>query len=133
MGLAVPIIEVDLAEAGKSFPKGSSGRADGVPRGWARLAGRHLPTRREPLRRSTRRSEAVRRGVAAAVVTNPIAKHVLYAAGFAHPGHTEYLGELARIGIGTARCAPVMMLWSEELAVVPVTIHVALAARPRAA
>ncbi len=65
-----------------------------------------------------------------AVVTNPIAKHVLYAAGFAHPGHTEYLGELAGAHWpGSNR--PVMLLWSEALAVVPVTIHVALKDVPR--
>ena len=34
-------------------------------------------------------------GRAAAVVTNPINKQVLYAAGFRHPGHTEYLAKLA--------------------------------------
>ena len=34
-------------------------------------------------------------GRAAAVVTNPINKQVLYSAGFKHPGHTEYLAELA--------------------------------------
>lgn len=64
-------------------------------------------------------------GKASAVVTNPIAKHVLYAAGFRHPGHTEYLAELARVDSGPAP-RPVMMIWSEELAVVPVTIHIPL-------
>ena len=29
------------------------------------------------------------------MVTNPIAKHVLYADGFRYPGHTEYLAALA--------------------------------------
>ncbi|MCG6204112.1 4-hydroxythreonine-4-phosphate dehydrogenase PdxA [Rhodopseudomonas sp. HC1] len=66
----------------------------------------------------------VRSGRAAAVVTNPIAKSVLYQAGFAHPGHTEFLAELAR-GDGAAP-QPVMMLWCPSLAVVPVTIHVSL-------
>jgi len=65
--------------------------------------------------------EAVRSRLAAAVVTNPIAKSVLYGAGFKHPGHTEYLAHLAAQGGVEPR--PVMMLWSEELAVVPVTIH----------
>ncbi len=73
--------------------------------------------------------EAVARGETRAVVTNPIAKHVLYEAGFRHPGHTEYLGELAGTYFG-AKARPVMMLWSPELAVVPVTIHVALAQVP---
>src|SRR3954453_14008611 len=63
-------------------------------------------------------------GRASAVVTNPIAKSVLYNAGFRHPGHTEFLAELGADG-GPAP-QPVMMLWSPTLAVVPVTIHVAL-------
>ncbi len=63
-------------------------------------------------------------GRAAAVVTNPIAKSVLYAAGFAHPGHTEFLAELAASPKGKPH--PVMMLWSPSLAVVPVTIHLPL-------
>lgn len=63
-------------------------------------------------------------GRAAAVVTNPIAKSVLYRAGFAHPGHTEFLAELAARD-GRAPM-PVMMLWSPSLVVVPVTIHLPL-------
>ncbi|MGJ4911443.1 4-hydroxythreonine-4-phosphate dehydrogenase PdxA [Bradyrhizobium sp. HKCCYLRH2015] len=66
----------------------------------------------------------VRAGRASAVVTNPIAKAVLYRAGFSHPGHTEFLAELAADGGAVPQ--PVMMLWSPMLAVVPVTIHVAL-------
>jgi len=64
-------------------------------------------------------------GGAAAVVTNPVAKNVLYRSGFPEPGHTEYLGKLAEEATGVA-AHPVMMLWSPELAVVPVTIHLAL-------
>jgi len=70
-------------------------------------------------------------GEAAAVVTNPIAKSVLYEAGFAHPGHTEFLGELAQRDFGVASARPVMMLWSPELAVVPATVHIPIAAVPR--
>lgn len=66
----------------------------------------------------------VRAGRAGAVVTNPIAKSVLYRAGFRHPGHTEFLAELAAENGRVPQ--PVMMLWSPRLAVVPVTIHVAL-------
>jgi len=64
----------------------------------------------------------------AGVVTNPIQKASLTAAGFPHPGHTEFLGELAGMGV-----PPVMMLACPELRVVPVTVHEALAkaiARP---
>jgi 4-hydroxythreonine-4-phosphate dehydrogenase len=64
-------------------------------------------------------------GRATAVVTNPIAKNVLYRSGFAEPGHTEFLGRLAEEATGRA-AHPVMLLWSPELAVVPVTIHLPL-------
>jgi 4-hydroxythreonine-4-phosphate dehydrogenase len=75
---------------------------------------------------------AIRRGVndvctgsARAIVTNPVAKSVLYRSGFSEPGHTEYLAALAQQFCGVA-ARPAMMLWSPELAVVPVTIHVPL-------
>ena len=64
-------------------------------------------------------------GVAAAVVTNPVAKNVLYRSGFTEPGHTEYLAKLAE-GLTGVAAHPVMMLWAPELAVVPVTIHLPL-------
>ncbi|WP_159014032.1 4-hydroxythreonine-4-phosphate dehydrogenase PdxA [Acidisoma sp. S159] len=55
-----------------------------------------------------------------AIVTAPIHKGSLRAAGICHPGHTEILAERA----GTADVA--MMLANDELRVVLVTIHVAL-------
>ena len=70
-------------------------------------------------------------GQASAVVTNPIAKSVLYQAGFKHPGHTEYLASLAELHDPTAPHTPVMMLASAHLRVVPVTIHIPLADVPR--
>jgi 4-hydroxythreonine-4-phosphate dehydrogenase len=69
-------------------------------------------------------------GEAAAVVTNPIAKHVLAKAGFPHPGHTEFLGALAHASGLPA--TPVMMLCGAGLRVVPVTIHIPLARVPAA-
>lgn len=63
----------------------------------------------------------VRQGAAAALVTNPIQKSVLTAAGFRHPGHTEFLAELAP-GDGP----PVMLLAAAGLRTVPVTIHQSL-------
>ena len=72
----------------------------------------------------------VTRGEASAIVTNPIAKYVMAAAGFPYPGHTEFLGALAReAGHGAT---PVMMLCGPDLRVVPVTIHIPLAAVPGA-
>jgi len=67
----------------------------------------------------------VMEGRAAAMVTNPIAKAVLYRAGFADPGHTEFLARLAQERTGKP-AMPVMLLWCEELAAVPVTIHIPL-------
>jgi 4-hydroxythreonine-4-phosphate dehydrogenase len=61
-------------------------------------------------------------GRAAGVVTSPIQKSALYQAGFAHPGHTEWLAELTG-----AAGPPVMMLACPGLRVVPVTVHVSLA------
>jgi 4-hydroxythreonine-4-phosphate dehydrogenase len=72
-----------------------------------------------------RAAELALAGRVAAICTNPISKEGLArGAGFAFPGHTEFLGHLA----GVAR--PVMMLAGPGLRVVPVTIHVALAAVP---
>lgn len=68
----------------------------------------------------------IHRGEARAVVTNPITKVSLYKTGFAYPGHTEFLGALAEELWGVT-VRPVMMIWSELLAVVPITIHVPLA------
>jgi 4-hydroxythreonine-4-phosphate dehydrogenase len=79
-------------------------------------------------------AELVQAGQASAIVTNPIAKEVLQRAGFVHQGHTEFLGELAQRLFGDRLAGmavrPVMLLWSDELAVVPATIHVPLAQVP---
>ncbi len=61
----------------------------------------------------------VRSGEAAALVTNPIHKKVLWDGGFRFPGHTEYLATLAGR-------RPVMMLACPVLRVVPVTVHLSL-------
>lgn len=68
-------------------------------------------------------------GEASAVVTNPIAKDVMARAGFAFPGHTEFLGALAEAAGFEAK--PVMMLVGGGLRVVPVTVHIRLSDVPR--
>ncbi|HEX2257144.1 MAG TPA: 4-hydroxythreonine-4-phosphate dehydrogenase PdxA, partial [Afifellaceae bacterium] len=73
----------------------------------------------------------VRRGEAGAIVTNPIHKKALSEVGFAHPGHTEFLGKLAEEAFGV-QARPVMMLAGPGLRVVPVTIHIPLRTVPRA-
>jgi len=65
-------------------------------------------------------------GEAAALVTAPINKAILNEAGFPHPGHTEFLAALT----GARRA--VMMLASEKLRVVPLTIHLPVAEVPAA-
>ncbi len=68
-------------------------------------------------------------GLAAAVVTNPIQKASLIAAGFKFPGHTEFLEALtaaASMPNGALRGA-VMMLAGPALRTVPVTIHQSVA------
>jgi 4-hydroxythreonine-4-phosphate dehydrogenase len=69
---------------------------------------------------------ACMKGEAAAMVTAPIHKAVLAGAGFAFPGHTEFLAHLT----GAKRA--VMMLASPALKVVPLTIHIPLARVPAA-
>lgn len=82
--------------------------------------------------------EAIRLGVeltmasrTRAVVTNPIAKSVLYASGFGFPGHTEYLAHLAALTDGHP-VTPVMLLAGPALRVAPVTIHIPLSQVPAA-
>ncbi len=69
----------------------------------------------------------VQSGMAGAICTAPIHKKALKdGAGFAFPGHTEFLAHLA----GVDRV--VMMLACPELRVVPATIHIALSEVPAA-
>ena len=69
----------------------------------------------------------VQAGKGAGIVTAPINKAALKSgAGFAFPGHTEFLADLAG-GVDVA-----MMLACEGLRVVPATIHIPLAEVPRA-
>ena len=123
-GLATPVIETDPAGAAAAFSKGLpvvplKSSVEDAP---GRPAAANAEATIESIARAV---EAVHDGAARAVVTNPIAKSVLYDAGFRFPGHTEYLGELAKAWGGPA--FPVMMICSEALKVVPVTIHIPLA------
>ena len=69
-------------------------------------------------------------GLVSAIVTNPIQKESLYAAGFNHQGHTDYIAHLAR-GRGHD-VHEVMMLAAKDLRTVPVTVHIPLAEVPHA-
>jgi 4-hydroxythreonine-4-phosphate dehydrogenase len=128
LGLALDIVETTPEDAGEAFVRGLP-----VAPLQAKVVGE--PGRPDPadapatIEAISRAVEWAAAGRVSAIVTNPIAKSVLYRAGFAHPGHTEFLGELAGRHFGGA-CRPVMLLWSRELAVVPATIHVRLARVP---
>ena len=124
LGLDVPMAAVSPADANAVFERA----LPVVPLELAVTAAPGKPddTSAPAAIASIRRAVAdVLAGLAAAVVTNPIAKNVLYRSGFAEPGHTEFLARLAAESTGKA-IRPVMMLWSAELAVVPVTIHLPL-------
>jgi 4-hydroxythreonine-4-phosphate dehydrogenase len=123
LGLDVKLADVAAKDAAAAFPDAlpvvATGRTATAP------PGRPDASSADAALASIRRAvDDVREGRAGAVVTNPIAKSVLYRAGFRHPGHTEFLAELAASNGKIPQ--PVMMLWSPVLAVVPVTIHLSL-------
>ncbi len=127
-GFAVRIIETDPAGAGVAFSKGLPviPLINAVQDAPGRPSATNAAATVELIERAV---EAVHQGHARAVVTNPIAKATLYEVGFKYPGHTEYLGALAKAW--GAPAFPVMMIWSEALKVVPVTIHIPLAEAPK--
>jgi 4-hydroxythreonine-4-phosphate dehydrogenase len=128
LGLEAPIAEVSPAEASAAFARALPVVALAAPAD-ARPGvsdPRFAPAVIEAIERAV---GYARIGEASAIVTNPIAKATLYAAGFEFPGHTEFLGALAAKWGAPAQ--PVMMIWSPALAVVPVTIHVALSEVPK--
>jgi 4-hydroxythreonine-4-phosphate dehydrogenase len=69
--------------------------------------------------------ELVQAGEVSAIVTAPIHKEALAAAGIAHPGHTEMLQALAATN-GAVPLPVRMMLANDELRTVLVTIHLSL-------
>jgi 4-hydroxythreonine-4-phosphate dehydrogenase len=120
LGWTVPLrIIAEPAEATAAF-------AGALPVLPVALAAPVTPGRPDPanapavIRAITTAVSLAKAGRAAALVTNPIQKNVLYSAGFRHAGHTEFLAELA------GGAAPVMMLVCPGLRVVPVTIHLPL-------
>jgi 4-hydroxythreonine-4-phosphate dehydrogenase len=123
LGVKLPLAEVTAEETAKAFATALPVQFTG--HGITAKAGHPDDSSAPAALASIRQAVAdVQSGRASAVVTNPIAKNVLYRAGFKHPGHTEYLAELAS---STGKPPqPVMMLWSPLLAVVPATIHVSL-------
>ena len=93
------------------------------------VAGRPSPTAGPAIIRAIETATALAlSGEASGVVTAPIAKSVLYDAGFTFPGHTEFLGELTAAAAFEGVRGPVMMLTAADLRVTLVTVHEPLAA-----
>ena len=108
MATALPVLPLEFAgsaDKGKADPANAAGVIQAIERGVA----------------------LVQDGSAAAICTAPIHKKALKdGAGFAFPGHTEFLAHLADVD------TVVMMLACSELRVVPTTIHIPLKNVPAA-
>ena len=129
VGLAVPVVTIDTpAEAQRVFA-------------------RALPILHVPLPKPSRAAwidtrnsqfviDVIRAAAAmcmdaqtSAMITNPIQKDALYAVGFKHQGHTDFLASVAREKGHDV--TDVMMLVAGDLRAVPITVHVALKDVPR--
>jgi 4-hydroxythreonine-4-phosphate dehydrogenase len=122
--LDVPITETDSDRALDVF--GQALPVLPIPTGVDVLAGKpHVANARGTIGAIEAAVSLSMAGATRGVVTNPIAKSVLYEAGFGFPGHTEFLADLAQRATG-ATVMPVMMLAGPKLRAVPVTIHIPL-------
>ncbi|WP_158932558.1 4-hydroxythreonine-4-phosphate dehydrogenase PdxA [Acidisphaera sp. S103] len=121
MGLTVPVQAIaDAAQAGDVFR--SALPVLPVPLAAPAISGRPDQANAKAVVASIEQATKLAlAGTAGAVVTNPINKAALYQAGFAYPGHTEFLADLTGVP-----GQEIMMLASPLLRVVPVTVHVSL-------
>jgi 4-hydroxythreonine-4-phosphate dehydrogenase len=130
LGLTVPLREADATTACALF-------ADSLPvlpisSDVAVVAGEpHMATAKGTIAAIEMAVSLSMSGAALGVVTNPIAKSVLYEAGFGFPGHTEFLADLAARATGKP-VMPVMLLAGPKLRAIPVTIHIPLKDVPAA-
>jgi 4-hydroxythreonine-4-phosphate dehydrogenase len=130
LGLSIPVRVVSEAqEAPVLFAEALPVLETAAPP--AVVAGRPDPAAAHAILESIDRAVAlVQAAEARAVVTNPIAKSLLYGSGFAYPGHTEYLASLAASGGDAPH--PVMMLAAGSFRLVPATVHIPLKDVPAA-
>ncbi|TCU11016.1 4-hydroxythreonine-4-phosphate dehydrogenase PdxA [Rhizobium sullae] len=130
LDLSVAIAEASAATASDVFADALPVLA--IPAGVEVAAGEpHVATAPATIAAIETAVSLVVKGEAAGVVTNPIAKAVLYEAGFKFPGHTEFLADLAARATGKP-VRPVMMLAGPKLRAVPVTIHIPIKDVPQA-
>ncbi|MBB4007468.1 4-hydroxythreonine-4-phosphate dehydrogenase PdxA [Allorhizobium taibaishanense] len=124
LGLDIPLIETDASGAIAAF--GNALPVLPIPVGIDVVAGEpHVATARSTISAIETGVDLCLKGEAGAVVTNPVAKAILYEGGFGFPGHTEFLASLAEKAVGRP-VIPVMMLAGSHLRAVPVTIHIPL-------
>lgn len=122
LDLTVPLSDADAATACNIFPDALPVMR--IPAGIDVVAGEpHVATARATIAAIEKAVALVLKGDALAVVTNPIAKSVLYESGFKFPGHTEFLADLAERATSKP-VTPVMMLAGPKLRAIPVTIHI---------
>lgn len=122
--LDVAVVETDATQASELFDRALPVLS--IPTGTDVLAGKpHVANARATIGAIETAVSMCLAGDVRAVVTNPIAKSVLYEAGFGFPGHTEFLADLAAKATGNS-VMPVMMLAGPKLKAVPVTIHIPL-------
>ena len=123
-GLTLPVAVVDAADDAEQAPPGCLRvwQPPGLPAGLAGLPmGRvHADAGRAAAVCISAAAALVQQGRCAALVTAPVHKEALAAAGLPYPGHTELLQSLAG-GVPVR-----MMLANDELRVVLVTIHLSL-------
>jgi 4-hydroxythreonine-4-phosphate dehydrogenase len=130
LGLTVPLRESDVSDAAGVFAEALPVLP--VPTNTDVIAGRpDVKTANATIAAIERAVQLTTAGEGAAVVTNPIAKSVLYGAGFGFPGHTEFLADLATRATGKP-VMPVMLLAGPKLRAIPVTIHIPLKDVPHA-
>ena len=128
LGLDVPILASDPATARRDFATA----LPIVPLDIKTLGRPGLPDAADAhgtIASLERSVELVASGDASAVVTLPVSKEILHRVGYAHPGQTEFMGEMTKHLYGVEARA-IMLLWSPILAVVPATIHVPIASVP---
>lgn len=124
----LPVIEIGCAADALKLPQGCVPvlPVAGLPEGLSQLPYGRVDSRAGAAAAACIRAAIglARRGDVAAILTAPIHKEALAAAGEPYPGHTELLQAEAAAG---GRAGPVrMMLANDELKTVLVSIHVSL-------
>jgi 4-hydroxythreonine-4-phosphate dehydrogenase len=130
-GISAPLARLDSPADGAVVPPGALPvwQPPGLPAGLDRLPWGRIDARAGAAAANCIEAAVgeVVAGTGLALVTAPIHKEALAAAGVPYPGHTEMLQALAARHAGAAEPSPVrMMLANDELRVVLVTIHVSL-------